>query len=479
MTITIDSPYNNDSSLPWLKGNLHTHTTRSDGTSSPQRMVDEYAQKEYDFLSLSDHDVLSDYTELDCKGMVLLDACEISGASHILHINSTKRVAHINDYQETIDGVNSDGGFAILCHPNWTSTYKHHPIEQMKDLNDYAGIEVVNGLCLTHAGNNVASDVWDMLLSSGKKIWGYATDDAHDISGVGLAWVMVRATDSSKEAILDALQNGSFYATNGVELNDIETSGSTIKITSDDVQTYRVMSTNGKCVKRVFGKTLEFDASELPDAYIRVEAYGYGDTMAWTQPFYIKGGVGEQATKLQLEKPVTVVETKPFEPKPVELVDINTLKKPNVNTQMSVCKSPDALSWTFQCEEPLMDKVKKTTTGNEDPSLWTNDCIEIFIKPTEKSCTYRATINSDGVYFTAGKENEKLAITTKKNDYKNGWSVSIDFPWSVFEEKVEEGDEWSVLFSRNRRVEGREELASTFPGDSFHLYQNYGILRFQ
>ncbi len=43
----------------WLRGNLHTHTTRSDGLLSPQATVDEYARRGYDFLSLTDHSVVT------------------------------------------------------------------------------------------------------------------------------------------------------------------------------------------------------------------------------------------------------------------------------------------------------------------------------------------------------------------------------------------------------------------------------------
>ncbi len=39
----------------WYKGNLHTHTTESDGDAHPEDVVEWYKQHEYDFLVLSDH----------------------------------------------------------------------------------------------------------------------------------------------------------------------------------------------------------------------------------------------------------------------------------------------------------------------------------------------------------------------------------------------------------------------------------------
>ena len=39
----------------WLKGNLHSHTTCSDGRLSPQQRADAYAAHGYDFLAITDH----------------------------------------------------------------------------------------------------------------------------------------------------------------------------------------------------------------------------------------------------------------------------------------------------------------------------------------------------------------------------------------------------------------------------------------
>lgn len=41
-----------------LKGNLHAHTTFSDGLLAPQRLVEAYESLGYDFLAITDHDDL-------------------------------------------------------------------------------------------------------------------------------------------------------------------------------------------------------------------------------------------------------------------------------------------------------------------------------------------------------------------------------------------------------------------------------------
>ncbi|MCA9197774.1 MAG: hypothetical protein KDA87_09560, partial [Planctomycetales bacterium] len=46
----------------WLKGNLHTHSLWSDGNDFPEMIADWYRQHGYQFLALSDHNVLSQGT---------------------------------------------------------------------------------------------------------------------------------------------------------------------------------------------------------------------------------------------------------------------------------------------------------------------------------------------------------------------------------------------------------------------------------
>lgn len=47
----------------WFKGNLHTHTLWSDGDDYPEMIVDWYARRGYQFLALSDHNVLGQGTK--------------------------------------------------------------------------------------------------------------------------------------------------------------------------------------------------------------------------------------------------------------------------------------------------------------------------------------------------------------------------------------------------------------------------------
>jgi len=45
----------------WFKGNLHTHTYWSDGDDFPEMVADWYKSHGYDFLALSDHNIIADH----------------------------------------------------------------------------------------------------------------------------------------------------------------------------------------------------------------------------------------------------------------------------------------------------------------------------------------------------------------------------------------------------------------------------------
>ena len=41
----------------WYKGNLHSHTTVSDGKMTPEQSVEVYKEHGYNFLALSEHEM--------------------------------------------------------------------------------------------------------------------------------------------------------------------------------------------------------------------------------------------------------------------------------------------------------------------------------------------------------------------------------------------------------------------------------------
>lgn len=289
MAVRLESPYLNADGA-WLRGNLHAHTRRSDGSASPQSMVMVYAAHGYDFLALSDHDEPPLTAGLDACGLVLLPAVELSaGCQHVLDVGARRVVAPpCGGQQALLDEINATSGFPVLCHPNWEEAFNHYPWEQLAELTGYLGIEIFNGLCLDQPGSHLAVDKWDRLLSLGRTVWGFASDDAHTPDEVGRGWNMVQALARTPEAILEALRAGRFYASSGVTIAQIACNGARLHVRAPNAQRIELFSRHGRRVHVAAGPELTFDAARFAGPFVRIECHGEGGAAAWSQPIAVR-----------------------------------------------------------------------------------------------------------------------------------------------------------------------------------------------
>jgi hypothetical protein len=284
------SPYS-QTVLPWLKGNLHTHTTASDGFRTPQATLDGYARRGYDFLMISDHDRLLPHDGLDAHGMILIPGNEISAdGPHILHVGARSVIPPHPDRQNVLEAINRESGFAVACHPNWREHFAHWPRELLERHNGYLGIEVYNSVIRRLPGTPLATDRWDRLLGLGRRIWGFANDDTHRPEDEGLAWNMVQCASREPAAVVEALCAGRFYATTGVTIDRIAVRGHTLTVQTRNAQRIIAYVDFGQRLTTVDDHVITVTVPEnAPFHYVRVECWGPGEQMAWTQPFFLEG----------------------------------------------------------------------------------------------------------------------------------------------------------------------------------------------
>jgi hypothetical protein len=288
MGAVVRNPYRNNGRA-WLRGNLHAHTGNSDGPHSPQGVIDAYAARGYDFLMLSDHDCLTDPAPLDPQGMTLIPGNEISAnGPHILHVAAQRTLAPDENRQAVIDAIEAEGGLSILCHPNWEAHFNHCPQEKLMEWQRYAGIEVFNGVVTWLEGSPMATDRWDQLLGHGRRVWGFAHDDCHKSSDIGVAWNVVQSERRDAASILDALRHGRFYASTGVTIESIQVHGNTVTVSAPGAHRISVFSDFGRRPAVEDGPAITYT---IPDdaagKYVRFECAGCGEQRAWTQPFFI------------------------------------------------------------------------------------------------------------------------------------------------------------------------------------------------
>ena len=287
----IDHPYGDLSSGAWLRGNLHTHSTRSDGKHELQEVIDRYATGGYDFLMMSDHDVYTsdeDYAALNQNGLILIAGNEITANGvHILHVHADRQVAPHENRQQVLDEINAGRGFSIVTHPNWHAEFNHCAHENLREWQDYTGLEIYNGVIGRLAGSPYATSHWDRLLNHGRRVWGYAHDDFHnaDTGDLGHGWNMVYAADCSAEAVTVALRQGRFYASTGVVITSIEVEQNRIRLETENAD--RIVALRDTACRFAVIDSASAEI-EVPDdaTYVRFECWGRGEQFAWTQPFW-------------------------------------------------------------------------------------------------------------------------------------------------------------------------------------------------
>lgn len=287
----------------WLKGNTHTHSTKSDGQITPEALAEAYKAHGYDFLSLTDHNMLlvHDY---------IPDVIMITGTEHDLEYNPNKCIhvvglaaegrattqypcrrhsaQELTD-QQLIDMMRDDGQFVSIAHPVWS---RMEPEELLK-LEGYHGIEVYNNgtehLC--HGGN--AEFLWDLLLRHGKCVLATCCDDVHVAEDRFGGWVCVKAADRTYQAIVDALLRGDYYASCGPTIQDFGLEDGNVYVSCSDCREVHFVTypPRGKSFFAEPGEALTGGSAPLTgeESYVRavcVDAQGH---CAWTNPIYMDG----------------------------------------------------------------------------------------------------------------------------------------------------------------------------------------------
>ncbi len=121
-----------------FRTNLHCHTTESDGRMDPPVVIDEYHQRGYDALAITDHNLCTwpweDFGRSPEElGMVAIPGNELSRHHHALSLFA--EFEHPSrDIDEVMDALAEADGLGVLCHPalHWNREYGYAPGLQME-----------------------------------------------------------------------------------------------------------------------------------------------------------------------------------------------------------------------------------------------------------------------------------------------------------------------------------------------------------
>jgi hypothetical protein len=291
----------------WYRGNLHTHTTNSDGDSPPEVVTAWYRDAGYDFLALTDHDVLTRPETLrDAAGPMLLVRGEeiTSGDAHVNGFGIDQAILPCFEptvretLQADIDLVRAAGGVPQVNHPNYVWQASPADLALLERLTLF---EVFNGgpdvNNFGRPGRPAMDDAWDIVLTMGRRLWGTATDDAHHFltwgrpySNPGRGWVVIRATHCREAELLTNLEAGEFYATTGLEIADLATSTAEIAIDiatrGDQHYTTRFIGRGGQVLDVQHGPSPRYQVTGH-EGYVRARLDDSDGLSAWVQPVFI------------------------------------------------------------------------------------------------------------------------------------------------------------------------------------------------
>ena len=292
------------------RGNLHTHSTRSDGVLPPEEVCRRYCAEGYDFLALTDHFIgrygypIVDTVPFRGKGFTTILGAELhSGAMangelwHILAVGLPADFApalspdfHPRQGQESGPEIAARavaaGAFVAIAHPQWSGL----TLADARSITAAHAVEVYNHGCATGCDRPDGFAIADLLLTEGRKLSLIATDDAHfsepDHFG---GWVMVKASENTPEALLEALKAGAFYSSQGPHLHDVRLEGDHVVIESSAVVS-AVAIGHGTGAKAVHGHSMT--RAEVPlvrlnnSPWVRVAVIDAAGKRAWSNPIW-------------------------------------------------------------------------------------------------------------------------------------------------------------------------------------------------
>ena len=286
----------------WYKGNLHTHTSVSDGALDPAECVRQYRAADYDFLALTDHGIVTPLPPVEGDDFLLLYGTEMAGdrtdlgeSFHIVGfgITGVDAVPPKPSVPEAIKWAQDHGGDAFIAHPSWSGLV----IQDMMRDTGHLGFEIFNSGCHFEQGKGYSLAHWDDVLGRDRRAWGFAVDDSHHAQrarhpvDTAKAWVMVKAPELTREAILQSLRDGLFYSSFGPTIHDISIDGKTVTVHTSPAtqinfigQRWAGAKTWAMTTPAITTATYQLTGREQ---YLRIECRDIEGRWAWSNPMFL------------------------------------------------------------------------------------------------------------------------------------------------------------------------------------------------
>ena len=290
----------------FYRGNLHGHSTNSDGRWTPAEYIRQYRQNGYDFVALTDHCTedhgfdISDTREFrDDEFTTLIGAelhpgqIESGSAWHLLAVGlpldfETRREG--DSGASVARRAMAAGAFLAATHPNWYA----FTVADFESLDAADAVECYNGAADSASDRGYSWHFIDLLLHRGHRVGAIAVDDVHaagDYSDFMRGWVYAKAEALTPDALLRALKAGHYYASTGPQLHNVEFLWRDRLLVECSPAKQILVSGEGAGALRISGAGLrgaEFDLSKVESRWLRVTVRDETGGRAWTNPVWLE-----------------------------------------------------------------------------------------------------------------------------------------------------------------------------------------------
>ena len=289
----------------FYRGNLHCHTTCSDGAATPAERIADYRAAGYDFLAITDHGYYDDYTQYNDESFLVLPGVELDCGPndteglgyHIVGIAlpdqntipvGKVKIPHDAKVNNLTNFLHTHGHIAITAHPYWLQM----TMDGFMKIEGTVGLEIFNSICHFEFGTGFSESYYDHALLSGKRPLIFASDDYHgearrDAADHFTGYIMVKAPALTHKDILDAILAGNYYASYaGPEILDFAIrDGKAVIDTAPCHQIcLRSPRNSGRAITSFANDLIH---AEIPlsgdECYIRAVVYDDAGHCSWTQ----------------------------------------------------------------------------------------------------------------------------------------------------------------------------------------------------
>ncbi|MEZ4296872.1 MAG: CehA/McbA family metallohydrolase [Polyangiaceae bacterium] len=297
----------------FLRGNLHTHSSRSDGDSPPEDVYAYYRDHGYAFLAMTDHNGRTDpakYAAVARPGFVMIPGEEVTllAAGKPVHVNALCTTTDIGGgafdtgaeaLRWAVAQVKAQGAVALINHPNFDWALG---AEDLRAGHGAALLEIWSGH--PHVRTEGDADhpshegLWSKMLDAGETFAAVAVDDMHNLSEDApepaarpmRGWVQVFGAEPTEAAICDALRAGKLYASSGPELTRIRVGGTTFGVTATESVQVVFVGAEGAALSTVYAPANHEARYELKggERHVRARIETSDGRRAWTQAYSLE-----------------------------------------------------------------------------------------------------------------------------------------------------------------------------------------------